>query len=53
MISSRPSACSTRAPELWGWEGIVRQIEAVFVSALIAQRGQGQAASLLARWESA
>ena len=36
-----------------GWEGIVRQIEAVFVSALIAQRGQGQAASLLARWESA
>jgi glycosyltransferase involved in cell wall biosynthesis len=36
-----------------GWDGIVCQIETVFVSALIAQRGQGPAASLLARWESA
>ena len=36
-----------------GWDGIVRQIETVFLSALIAQRGQGPAASLLARWESA
>ena len=32
-----------------GWDGIVRQIETVFLSALIAQRGQGPAASLLAR----
>ena len=36
-----------------GWDGIVRQIETVFLSTLIAQRGQGPAASLLARWESA
>ena len=36
-----------------GWDGIVRQIETVFLSALIAQRGQSPAASLLARWESA
>lgn len=33
-----------------GWEGIVRQVEAVFVSALIAQRGQDPASLLLARW---
>ena len=36
-----------------GWDGIVRQIETVFLSTLIAQRGQSPAASLLARWESA
>jgi len=33
-----------------GWDGIVRQVEAVFVSALIAHRGQDPASSLLARW---
>jgi hypothetical protein len=33
-----------------GWDGIVRQLEAVFVSALIAQRSQDAASSLLARW---
>jgi glycosyltransferase involved in cell wall biosynthesis len=33
-----------------GWDGIVRQIEAVFVSALIAHRSQGAASALLARW---
>ena len=36
-----------------GWDGIVRQIETVFISALIAHRGKGQVSSLLARWESA
>ncbi len=36
-----------------GWEGVVRQIEAVFVSALIAQRSRSPASALLARWGSA
>jgi glycosyltransferase involved in cell wall biosynthesis len=33
-----------------GWDGIVRQVETVFISALIAHRSQGPATSLLARW---
>lgn len=33
-----------------GWDGIVRQIEAVFISTLIARRGQSPASQLLARW---
>jgi glycosyltransferase involved in cell wall biosynthesis len=33
-----------------GWEGIVRQVESVFVSALIAHRSQHPASALLARW---
>jgi len=33
-----------------GWDGIVRQIETVFVTALIAHRSQDPASSLLARW---
>jgi len=33
-----------------GWEGIVRQVESVFMSALIAHRSQHPASALLARW---
>jgi glycosyltransferase involved in cell wall biosynthesis len=33
-----------------GWDGIVRQVETVFVSALIAHRSHDPASSLLARW---
>ncbi len=33
-----------------GWDGILRQVEIVFVSTLIAHRSLGPAASLLARW---
>jgi len=35
------------------WDGIVRQLETVFISALIAHRSLGPATSLLARWGSA
>jgi glycosyltransferase involved in cell wall biosynthesis len=35
-----------------GWDGVLRQVESVFVSALIAHRSLGQASSLLARWGS-
>jgi len=33
-----------------GWDGIVRQVEAVFISTLIARRRQSPASQLLARW---
>jgi glycosyltransferase involved in cell wall biosynthesis len=33
-----------------GWDGIVRQVETVFISALIAHRSLRPASSLLARW---
>lgn len=33
-----------------GWDGIARQVETVFVSALIAHRSQDPASALLARW---
>jgi len=42
-------AARTRALEL-GWGDILRQIEGVFISALIAHGSQGLAPSLLARW---
>jgi len=32
------------------WDGILRQVETVFISALIAHRSLGPATSLLARW---
>jgi glycosyltransferase involved in cell wall biosynthesis len=34
-----------------GWDGIVRQVETVFISALIAHRSHRPVSSLLSRWE--
>jgi glycosyltransferase involved in cell wall biosynthesis len=46
----RAGAAARRSALELGWDGIVRQVEAVFVSALIAHRSQDPSAALLARW---
>ena len=53
VAARRAGQAARRSALELGWGGIVRQIETVFVSTLIAQRGRSPAASLLARWESA
>jgi glycosyltransferase involved in cell wall biosynthesis len=56
MLAQEPAAArragqaARRSALDLSWDGIVRQVETVFVSALIAHRSQGPAASLLARW---
>ncbi len=42
-------AARRRALDL-GWDGVLRQVETVFISTLIAHRSLAPAASLLARW---
>jgi glycosyltransferase involved in cell wall biosynthesis len=46
----RAGAAARRSALELGWDGIVRQVEAVFVSALIAHRSQDPSSALLARW---
>jgi glycosyltransferase involved in cell wall biosynthesis len=46
----RAGAAARRSALELGWDGIVRQVETVFVSALIAHRSQDPSSALLARW---
>jgi glycosyltransferase involved in cell wall biosynthesis len=46
----RAGAAARRSALDLGWDGIVRQVETVFVSALIAHRSQDPSSALLARW---
>jgi glycosyltransferase involved in cell wall biosynthesis len=51
-VGARRAGLAARRSTLdLGWDGIVRQVEMVFISALIAHRSHRQVSSLLARWE--
>lgn len=53
MAVRRAGQAARHSAQDLGWDGIVRQVETVFVATLIAQRGPITAASPLARWGSA
>jgi glycosyltransferase involved in cell wall biosynthesis len=50
LAAQRSGESARRSALDLGWDAVLRQVESVFISALIAHRSLGPASSLLARW---